>query len=73
MPLRDRLRQCLTEMKYKQTKQNAALKNVIEVYIYIYIYMKNAVFWDVELRRSCVNRRSSKTSVHIKSTRPHIP
>jgi hypothetical protein len=35
--------------------------------------MKNAVFWDVASCRSCVNRRSSETSVHTRSTRPHIP
>jgi hypothetical protein len=35
--------------------------------------MKNVVFWDVAKCRSCVNRRSSETSVHTRSTRHHIP
>jgi hypothetical protein len=35
--------------------------------------MKNAVFWDVALCRSCVNRRFGGTSVHIRSIRRHIP
>jgi hypothetical protein len=30
--------------------------------------MKNVVFWDVALCRSCVNRRSSETSVNTRST-----
>jgi hypothetical protein len=35
--------------------------------------MKNVVFWDVASCTSCVNRRSSETSVHTRSTRCHIP
>jgi hypothetical protein len=35
--------------------------------------MKNAVFWDVALYRTCVNRRFGGTSVHTRSTRRHIP
>jgi hypothetical protein len=35
--------------------------------------MKNAVFWDVAPCRSCVNRRSSETSVYIRSTWRHVP
>jgi hypothetical protein len=35
--------------------------------------MKNAVFWDVALCRSCVNRRFGGTSVHTRSTQPRIP
>jgi hypothetical protein len=34
--------------------------------------IKNAVFCDVAPSRSCVNRSSSETSVHTKSTRRHI-
>jgi hypothetical protein len=35
--------------------------------------MKTAVLWDVAPCRSCVNWRSSETSVHTRSTRRHIP
>jgi hypothetical protein len=35
--------------------------------------MVNTVFWDVTPYRSCVNRRSSETLVHTRSTRRHIP
>jgi hypothetical protein len=35
--------------------------------------MKNAVFWDFAPCRSCVNRRSSETSVHTRSIWRHIP
>jgi hypothetical protein len=35
--------------------------------------MKNAVFWDVVLCRSCVNRHSSETSVQTRSTWRHNP
>jgi hypothetical protein len=34
--------------------------------------MKNSVFLDMVLYRSCVNRRSSETAVHARSTRHHI-
>jgi hypothetical protein len=35
-------------------------------------HRENAVFWDVSPCRSCVNRRSSETSVHTRCTRHHI-
>jgi hypothetical protein len=34
--------------------------------------MNNAVFWDVGLHRSCVNRRFGGTSVNTISTKRHI-
>jgi hypothetical protein len=37
------------------------------------VTMKNSVSWDVAPCRSCVNRPSSETSVHSKTTRLHIP
>jgi hypothetical protein len=36
--------------------------------VFTAVTMKNAVFWDEALCRSCVNGRSSETSVHAKST-----
>jgi hypothetical protein len=39
----------------------------------INLRMKNAVFWDVALCRSCVNRRSFEISGRIRSTRLHNP
>jgi hypothetical protein len=41
--------------------------------VFTEVTMKNAVFWDVASCRSCVNRRSSETSVRTRSTRLHIP
>jgi hypothetical protein len=35
--------------------------------------MKNAVFWDVALYRSCANRRFGGTSVRTRSIPRHIP
>jgi hypothetical protein len=35
--------------------------------------MKNVVFWDVAPCRSCVNRRSSETSIHTKYAWRNIP
>jgi hypothetical protein len=35
--------------------------------------LNNAVFWDVAPCRSCVNRLSSETSIHTRSTWCHIP
>jgi hypothetical protein len=35
--------------------------------------MKNTVFWDVTPCTSCVNRHSSETSVHTRTTRRQIP
>jgi hypothetical protein len=40
--------------------------------VFTAVTMKNAVFWDVA-PSTCVNRRSSETSVHTRSTRRHIP
>jgi hypothetical protein len=41
--------------------------------VFTAVTTKNVVFWDVALFRSCVNRRSSETSVHARSTQRHIP
>jgi hypothetical protein len=35
--------------------------------------MKNAVFWDVALCKSCVNRHFGGTGVPTRSTQRHIP
>jgi hypothetical protein len=35
--------------------------------------MKNIVFWDVALRRSCANRRFGGTSVNTRPAQRHIP
>jgi hypothetical protein len=43
------------------------------VEVFIAVTMKNSVFWDVELCRSCVNRRFGGTSIHKRSTQRHIP
>jgi hypothetical protein len=39
---------------------------------FLWRWLKNAVFWDVAPCRSCVNRRSSETSVHTRSARCDI-
>jgi hypothetical protein len=37
------------------------------------LILKNAVFWDLASCRSCVNGRSSETSINTRSTLPHRP
>jgi hypothetical protein len=49
------------------------VKHCVRFEVFTAVTMKNAVFWDVAPCRSCVNRRSSETSVRTKYTRREIP
>jgi hypothetical protein len=40
--------------------------------VFTAVTMKNVVFWDVALCRSCVKQRSSETSVDVRPTQRHI-
>jgi hypothetical protein len=62
----------LREVDLKNRVIALKLENV-RFEVFTAVTMKNSVFWDVAPCRSGVNRRSSETSVHTRSTRRHIP
>jgi hypothetical protein len=54
---------------HQQFQRHLKITSVVRFEVFTAVTMKNAVFWDVALCRSCVNRRSSETSVHTRYTR----